>query len=408
MYEIFQSIDVSPGLQAVVGVVAIIGLTFVAAYVVRAFVFALVKQMVGQTGNDLDDRLFKASRKHIYFLVYVLGGFALFNYLERVAAGTAEGAFRWLDGIMYTVFVFLIASLITRLAGTILQWYGETIAARTDTAVDDEFIPLADRAVKFVTYLLTVLIVLDHFNVDIKGLIAVLGIGSLAVALAAQDTIANMIGGFVIMIDRPFRKGDRVRLDDGTVCVVHAIGIRSTKFWTFDNTLIIVPNDDLMKSTVHNITYPFPQVRVVIDVGVGYNSDLDQVREVMLDEARKHEKVLEDPGPSFFFLEFGDSALDVSLRCFVDDVADQFATGSELREQVLSRFRAEGIEIPFPQRVVTMVGGEKLPPPSSASRPKPAAKPAARKRTETSKGSKGEQPSGEDTHDSDDDSGSQG
>lgn len=392
MYEVFKSIDVSPGLQAVIGVVAITGLTFIAAYVVRVFLFVVAKQVVGQTGNDLDDRLLRASRKHIYFLVYVLGGFALFNYLERVAAGTAEGAFRWMDGIMYTIFVFLVASLITRLAGTILKWYGETIAARTDTAVDDEFIPLADRAVKFVTYLLTFLIILDHFQVDIKGLIAVLGIGSLAVALAAQDTIANMIGGFVIMIDRPFRKGDRIRLDDGTICVVHAIGIRSTKFWTFDNTLIIVPNDDLMKSTVHNITYPFPQVRVVIDVGVAYDSDLDRVRDAMIGEASRHEAVLEDPRPSFFFLGFGDSALNVSMRCFVDDVADQFRTGSELREQVLNRFRVEGIEIPFPQRVVTMVGGERVPPPRKRAKAR-SSKPHSPRQPESPVG----QPSGEDT-----------
>lgn len=408
MYEIFKSIEVSPGLQAVIGVVAIIGLTFIAAYLVRAFVFVIAKQMVGQTDNDLDDRLLRASRKHIYFLVYVLGGFVLFNYLERVAAGTAEGAFRWLDGIMYTIFVFLVASLLTRLAGTVLQWYGETVAARTDTAVDDEFIPLADRAIKFVTYLLTILIVLDHFSVDIKGLIAVLGIGSLAVALAAQDTIANMIGGFVIMIDRPFRKGDRVRLDDGTVCVVHAIGIRSTKFWTFDNTLIIVPNDDLMKSTVHNVTYPFPQVRVVIDVGVSYDSDLEQVREAMIDEANKHEKVLEDPGPSFFFLEFGDSALIVSMRCFVDDVADQFGTGSELRERILTRFRAEGIEVPFPQRVVTMVDGEKLPSPERTSAIASSGKRSSRKRKVTPVKPKAEDLAGDIHDDGDDGSDAQG
>jgi small-conductance mechanosensitive channel len=170
-----------------------------------------------------------------------------------------------------------------------------------------------------------------------------------------------MIGGFVIMIDRPFRQGDRVRLGDGTVCVAHTIGIRSTKFWTFDNTLIIVPNAELMKSTVHNITYPFPRVRVRVNVGVGYDSDMSLVERVMLDEAKRHPKVIDDPKPSFFFLDFGDSSLDVSLRCHVDDVGEQFRTGSDLRFQILERFRVEGIEIPFPQRVVTTVGGKALP-----------------------------------------------
>ncbi|UCC45219.1 MAG: mechanosensitive ion channel, partial [Candidatus Zixiibacteriota bacterium] len=201
------------------------------------------------------------------------------------------------------------------------------------------------------------------FGVDIKGLVAVLGVGSLAIALAAQETLANMIGGFTIMIDRPFRKGDMVRLPDGRRVRVHEIGIRSTKFLTYDNTLVIVPNSELIKATVHNITYPAPRVRVVIDVGVDYGSDMSLVREVMLDEASKHDTVLKDPAPQFFFLNFGDSSLDVSMRCHIVRAEDYRRVASDLRTQILNRFRAEGIEIPFPQRVVTMLkepesGGE--------------------------------------------------
>jgi len=173
--------------------------------------------------------------------------------------------------------------------------------------------------------------------------------------LAAQDTIANMIGGFVIMIDRPFRERDRVRLPDGTLCIVDKIGIRSTKLRTYDNTLIITPNAELMKSTIHNETYPYPEVRATVEVGVGYDSDIGKVREVMLDEAHKHPKVLKEPPPDFIFLNFGDSSLDVSIRCRVATIEDRFFVSSDLREQVLNRFRLEGIEIPFPQRVVTIV-----------------------------------------------------
>ncbi|MFH1686681.1 MAG: mechanosensitive ion channel domain-containing protein [bacterium] len=362
MQEIISKLPISPNLQAVVGVCSIVVLTFAAAWVVRAFVFVFAKQLAGQTETDLDDRLLKATRKHTFFLVYLMGAFALFNLLEGVAAGTALTAFRYVDGVLWTITVGLVASLLVRISSTVLRWFGENVASKTETTVDDEFLPLAERAVKVIVYILAVLIVLEHFDVDIKGLIAVLGIGSLAIALAAQETIANMIGGFVIMIDRPFRKGDRVRLDDGTVCVVHAIGIRSTKFWTFENTLIIVPNADLMKSTIHNITYPFPQVRVRVDVGVGYHSDMDHVKAVMLDEAAKHELVLKDPAPSWYLLEFGDSSLNVSLRCHVADVSDQFVVTAALREQILGRFRQENIEIPFPQRVLTMVDGQSTAP----------------------------------------------
>jgi small-conductance mechanosensitive channel len=110
-----------------------------------------------------------------------------------------------------------------------------------------------------------------------------------------------------------------------------------------------------MKSTIHNETYPYPEVRATVNVGVGYNSDIRKVREVMLDEAHKHPKVLKEPPPDFVFLDFGDSSLDVSIRCRVSTIEDRFFVSSDLREQVLNRFRVEGIKIPFPQRVVTMV-----------------------------------------------------
>jgi small-conductance mechanosensitive channel len=96
-------------------------------------------------------------------------------------------------------------------------------------------------------------------------------------------------------------------------------------------------------------------MRVKIDVGVGYNSDVAKVREVMLDEAKRHNKVLKTPEPRFRFLGFGDSSLDVSLRCHVSDPNEYRTVPTELRTAILERFRAEGIEIPFPQRVITMV-----------------------------------------------------
>ncbi|MCK4607515.1 MAG: mechanosensitive ion channel family protein [candidate division Zixibacteria bacterium] len=350
-----------------IGLSAIVLATLLIAWLVRAVLFVLARRLAAQTRTDLDDRLLSACRKPVYYLVYLIGLVALLNYLEEVSAGSVPAVFRYVDFALYAVGVILVARLIIGLAAAALAWYGENIAARTDTTVDDEFVPLIDRAIKVIVYVLSLLIILDHFGVDIKGLVAILGVGSLAIALAAQETIANMIGGFVIMIDRPFRVGDRVRLGDGTICIVNQIGIRSSKFRTFDNTLVIIPNADLMKSTVHNLTYPHPRLRVQIDVGVGYDSDMALVRRVMLEEAGLHPIVIDDPEPSFYFLEFGDSSLNVSMRCWVADVSQQFQAASELREQVLSRFRTEGIEIPFPQRVITMVpDSEKQTPAPSA------------------------------------------
>jgi small-conductance mechanosensitive channel len=359
MESLLAQIPVSHLVQTLIGVGVIVIATMVASLVLRPIVFRIIGHLTRQTSTTLDDQLLKVTRGSLSLLIAVLGASVLFQFVEnRYPQYMGEDLMRLVDGAIFGAGILLVAVLMVKVVGTILQWYGREVSGRSEKSFGHEFVPLLDRTVKIVVILLALLIVLDNFGIDIKGMIAVLGIGSLAVALAAQDTLANMIGGFTIMIDRPFRVGDMVKLADGSRVVVHEIGIRSTKFLTFDHTLEIVPNAELIKSTVHNITYPAPRVRVVIDVGVSYDSDIARVREAMLDEAAQHPNVLSDPDPKCYFMNFGDSSLDVSLRCQVKRPEDHRATSSQLREQVLNRFRTEGIEIPFPQRVITMVRGE--------------------------------------------------
>lgn len=356
MEQLLDKIPVSPGIQTLIGLAIIIFATVLVSVVLRVVVFAAIGRLARRTKTTLDDRLLKASRTNTSLLVYLMGLSVLFDFLgARHPEYLGEGYGGIIDAIIYGLGVIVVAVLIVKVVSALLTWYADTIAVRTETTLDNEFVPLLDRTVKIVVVTLAVLMVLDNFGVDVKGLVAVLGVGSLAVALAAQDTLANMIGGFTIMIDRPFRVGDMVMLTDGRRVIVHEIGIRSTKFLTFDHTLVIVPNAELIKSTVDNVTYPMPPVRIVINVGVSYDSDMQLVRRVMLEEADKNKEILADPEPMFFFQNFGDSSLDVTLRCHVGRAEQHRSASSDLRMQVLERFRAEGIEIPFPQRVVTMV-----------------------------------------------------
>ena len=356
MEKIFEFIPVSAGWQKIIGILIIILLTFLAAYIIRITLYFITKKIIKRTKTDLDDRIILGLRKYIYWLVYLFGLTVLFNYVQQeYEEFLGQKIFQIIDGISYSIGVLLVCTVAVKFISAILGWYSTHIAIKTETKLDDEFVPLFDRVIKTILYVLAILIILKHFEVDINGLLTLLGVGSLAIALAAKDTISNMIGGFIIMIDRPFRVGDRIKLEDGAVCTVHQIGVRSTKLLTLDNTYIITPNAELMNSTVHNLTYPFPQIRIVVDVGVSYSTDLKLVRDIMLELASKHDKVVKNPAPEFVFLNFGDSSLDVSLRCRVAEIEDYYITQSQLREQILERFRHEDIEIPFPQRVVTHV-----------------------------------------------------
>jgi small-conductance mechanosensitive channel len=154
-----------------------------------------------------------------------------------------------------TLFVVSIAFVLSTVFSAAILWYKANMASRTTTRLDDKLIPIANRTLKLLICIIALLIILPFFGVNISALIAALGVGSLAIALAAQDTIANIIAGFMIMIDSPFEIGDRIKLPSGETVEVLDIGVRRSEFLSEDKAIVIVPNLDLSKSKIVNYTY---------------------------------------------------------------------------------------------------------------------------------------------------------
>ena len=154
-----------------------------------------------------------------------------------------------------TIFVICITFIVLRISGAILGWYKENIAGKTQTRLDDQLIPIIGRTLNVIVWAIAFLLILPFYGVNISALIAALGVSSLAIALAAQDTIANVIAGFLIMVDSPFRVGDKIKIPSGEVVKVLDIGVRRSKFLSEDKAIVIVPNLDLSKSRIINYTY---------------------------------------------------------------------------------------------------------------------------------------------------------
>ncbi|MHA2018657.1 MAG: mechanosensitive ion channel family protein, partial [Promethearchaeota archaeon] len=153
-------------------------------------------------------------------------------------------------------------------------------------------------------------------------------------------------------VDRPFRVGDRIKTTSGVLGEVFEIGLRSMKLLDFEKNLHVIPNAEIVKAEVINYSYPDTKVRVKIEVGVAYGSDLEKVKKIILDIFSKHQKVLKSPKPSVFFINFGESSLDLLGVAYVNHYKDSWETGEELRMQVYNSFNKNNIEIPFPQNVV--------------------------------------------------------
>jgi small-conductance mechanosensitive channel len=225
--------------------------------------------------------------------------------------------------------------------------------------------PLADIAERvgvLVIWALGVLMALSQLNVDITPLLTTLGVAGLATALALQDTLANFFAGLYILADRPLKPGDYVKLDSGAEGYVVEVGWRNTKLRQLPNNLIIVPNQKVAQAIITNYHLPETRMSVLIPVSVSYSADPDHVERVLLEEAaqvaNEIEGMLTDPPPVVRFIPgFGDSALQFTLICQVREFVDQYLVQHELRKRILRRFRAEGIEIPFPQRTLHLGDG---------------------------------------------------
>lgn len=331
------------------------------------FIFRVIlKPLFARTKTELDDKildiLVKFDNRFFlilslffsiqYFHAQVENETSLKSLLSAKYYNSIVKLSKFSYGILFIASVALAVYIVYKIINLILEHYIEKKKIEQEKSKLLEFIPLLHKILLFVLIIIGALIVLNHFNINISGIIVSLGIGSLAIALAAQETLANMIAGFIILIDRPFREGDRIKLLNGIIGDVYEIGIRSTKILDFDNNLLIVPNTDLVKTTVQNLSYPETISRVVVDLEVDYSTDIQRVKQILIDLAKNHPLSLKDYEPTVFVVNFASSGISLRLILRTNDYRNVYQIQSDLREQILVRFREENIEIPYQQIVI--------------------------------------------------------
>jgi MscS family membrane protein len=305
----------------------------------------LVERLTQRTTTSLDDSLLTAVRPPLYWLLVLLVLKAATARLEFLPATWQEP----LDDLFFVLDVALGFAFVGRLAHHLMVWYGQEMAVRTETTLDEQLLPFFRRLALVFLTLLGLIILLGRF-VDVSSLITTLGVGSLAIALAAQAALSDTISGLLIMIDRPFRIGDRVEIQDlNTWGDVVDVGLRSTHIRTRDNRTVIVPNSVMGKSLIVNHSYPDTQYRIQVHIGVAYGTDLEQARDTMINAVQGVEGVLEDRPVEALFLEFGDSALVFRVRWWIESYVDTRRMFDSVNTAIYQALQEKGIEIPYPQ-----------------------------------------------------------
>jgi MscS family membrane protein len=301
------------------------------------------------TATDLDDRILRRVTPSVALLVIFAGLYLAVRHLPL-----PERAHTTASGAVFVINVIILANIAYRVSDEMLNWYAARVAERNGAGLNRQILPLLEKLISIFLICFALMIILKHFNYDILSLVTALGIGSLALGLAAKDTIANMISGFTLMIDRPFRIGDRIQLAAGQWGDVLDIGLRSTKIKTVDNTLLIIPNSELCNTTIINLAFPDTRSRGRVNVGVDYGSDVEMVKKVLTAIAGELPEILKDPLPEAFFISYGDSALNMALFFWVRDYTEVFPVADRLNTLIHKRFRENGIAIPYPTRTVVL------------------------------------------------------
>lgn len=228
------------------------------------------------------------------------------------------------------------------------------------TGVSETIRNFFSNLLRIVIFVLGLLVILDTLGVSITPILASLGVGSLAVGLALQDTLSNFFSGVYLILDKPFELGQLIRVDDATEGFVEKIGWRSTHLRLMNNNYVIVPNSKIANAQVINFDFKDKTATILVQVGVAYGSDLEQVERVSLEVAnrvQRSSKVGIDIVPVVRFHTFGDSSINFFVALRVGSWVDQAELRHEFIKALYLEFKQQGIEIPFPQRVIRTVSG---------------------------------------------------
>ena len=315
-------------------------------FVVRGIAFRLLHKWAEKTETRIDDIIIRSLKvPSIYWCI------AIGLYIGVAVSDFPEKYVFYFSRAIHVIVILSITIAAANLSGKIFKNYIQ----KSDLPIPTT--GLAYGILKGTILIIGFLIILSVLGISITPLITALGVGGLAVALALQDTLANLFAGIHILVEKSIRVGDFVKLETGQEGYVEDITWRTTRIRMLPNNMVIIPNSKLSQSIVTNYYLPEKRMALLIPVSVSYSSDPEMVEKILVEEAKKAigeiPGLLGDPEPFVRFIPgFGDSSLDFTLICQVQEFVDQYLAQHELRKRIFRRFQEEGIEIPFPHRTV--------------------------------------------------------
>lgn len=314
---------------------------------IKKRIFIVIKRLAGKTETKLDDVFIQSVDFPATLMVFASGG-ALVECILPLATDNELTTY-FLIGFKAVAIIAVVLFFDKLLNSLINSYSGRVEILKTSGGVARGF-------VRVIVIGLGLLILLDSFGVSITPVLASLGVGSLAVALALQPTLENFFSGIQLIVDKPIKIGHFVKLDSGEEGYVHRIGWRSTWIKMLPNNVVVIPNKMMVNSKVVNYYYPQKEMAVLVQVGVHYDSDLEQVERVTIEVGKETMKEVEggveDFDPFIRYHTFSDFSINFTVILRVKEFVDNYLIKHVFIKKLHKRYAKEGINIPYPIRAI--------------------------------------------------------
>ena len=306
----------------------------------------LISKLTRKTQTRIDDIILDLIEEPIIFGITAFG---MWYGLQTLTLG--ERARGWIGNGFEFLIVLSITWLVARLVNSVFTSFLAPLAEASENDLDDQILPIVRKGSALIIWSIGIIVALNNAGYDVGAVLAGLGIGGLALAMAAKDTVSNFFGGVTIFIDQPFKLKDRVRVGgfDGTIA---EIGIRSTRLRTLAGTLVTIPNSVFSESSVENVSEE-PSRKISLNLGLTYDTSpesmeqaMSALREIASDNGQLEEKTV------ISFDAFGDFAMNILFIYYIRKEADIMETQSEVNLEILRRFNAVGLEFAFPTQTL--------------------------------------------------------
>ncbi|MBU3950210.1 MAG: mechanosensitive ion channel family protein [Proteobacteria bacterium] len=331
--------------DSIISIAAIIIAACIAWWIINAIMSVLKKRHYLSPFFEKNDAFFLLIKRAGHYAVLVLAVVGLTRLFKSPV----------LEKVAYAFMVVLITTIINKFASSLIPYLRDRIVSKTHTKVDDVIFELMEKFSNVIIYAAGIILALDVLGLNIMPFVAGAGIAGIAIGFAAKDTLSNLIAGVLLIIDRPFEIGDRIEVwtapqNSATWGDVIDIGLRATKIRTTDNIVIIIPNNEIMKRDIINYTTITKEIRVRIPIGIAYDADIKKAKEFIIKVSLELDWVMKEPEPKVVVHSFGDSAVNLQARVWINEPRRRIDTVSYITDRIKEVFQQEGIEIPYPKR----------------------------------------------------------